>query len=139
MPEVLGFSIRGAKTILPPPFDELMAHHSLAGVIGPFYENVRPQCLYERVRGVFFEDDYHVHAAKRSKQSGPFVLGQYRAMHSLDAPYRTVRVEADNQPLPFGGGGMEQPNMARVKNVETPVGKYDAIPGGSQRTNGQCG
>jgi hypothetical protein len=48
-------------------------------------------------------------------------------MHAFDAPYRTVRVQADDETLSFVGSGMEQPYMTGMKNIETSIGKNNAF------------
>jgi hypothetical protein len=51
-------------------------------------------------------------------------------MYAFDASYRTVRVQADDEPLSFAGGGMEQPYMPGMKNIETSIGKNNAVSSG---------
>lgn len=99
-------------------------------VVAALDPDVRAQPGEDGFRGGLVEDDDGVDAAEGGQQAAAVVLPGERAALTLECPDRVVAVEAHDQAVAEGTGGLQGGEVAGVQKVETASGGHHRAASG---------
>src|SRR5688572_6194125 len=120
-----------------PPFD-FFASNNVVYPIGPFDENIRPDCENHFERRVFIEGANVVNHAQRGKNLTAFNLWKHRTQGPFQAVHRVVGVNRNDQGVPESPRPGQQVQVAGMEDVEAAVGKNDFPAGGLEAADLPC-
>ncbi len=112
-------------------FDKVTADDGVVRPVRPLHEHIRLQFPDDGVRCLLVEDGHGVHALQGGEDLGTFVLGRDGAFGSLVPADRAVRIDRDDEQVAERARLLQVADVARMEQVEDPVGEDDALAAGA--------
>ena len=85
------------------------------------------------------EDHYRVHTSQRGEDCRPLLFRDKRPPGPFQFAHRMVPVEADDKYIAEFPGALEITHMAKVQQIETPIGRDDPLAAPAHRSRPDCG
>src|SRR5947207_12531512 len=109
-------------------FDGLASDDAVCRPIRAFHEHVELKTIDEAVRVILIEQDDGVHAPERGQNFRALGFGIDGSRWSFDGLHGTIAVQPYDERIAFVPCLLKISDVARMKNVEHAVGKYDGAP-----------
>ena len=110
-------------------FDLFALGDAFHGIVRTFGMKIGADFANECAHIFFWKDDYCINIGQRCQNFSAFRGRHHGPSLPLQRAYRVIGVQRDNQFAPESAGGMKIAYVADVQQVETSVGKRDAITG----------